>query len=300
MRTLPRQSFIRPGFTLVELLVVIGIIAMLISILLPVLSKAREQANATKCASNMRTIGQAMALYAVDYKGLIVPATIYNTTTAYAFETWDGALKPYLNRRRAGFEDNNPSGTDYIEIPILQCPSDNVYRTATTAQFIKRSYAMVAAMPRNPQDGLTYPPILGTGMATGIADVNGTPGTYYYKGFHYLKFAQVKQASSTLLLAELFNTGNYIGRGLYDTYGPSYAAVKFPGEQVAFQKVPPHGQKFNYLMVDGSVQRLHPTETLQGKAAQEGIWNGTGAGTSYYLQTTTGFANYMWTIRTDD
>ena len=110
----------------------------------------------------------------------------------------------------------------------------------------------------------------------------------------------MKQASSTLLLAELFNTGNYIGRGLYDTYGPSYAAVKFPGEQVAFQKVPPHGQKFNYLMVDGSVQRLHPTETLQGKAAQEGIWNGTGAGTSYYLQTTTGFANYMWTIRTDD
>ena len=77
---LPRQRrHVEKGFTLVELLVVIGIIALLIAILLPNLSKSREVANRVKCAANLRSIGQAMVLYQNDNYGFY-PRVYWNGT----------------------------------------------------------------------------------------------------------------------------------------------------------------------------------------------------------------------------
>jgi prepilin-type N-terminal cleavage/methylation domain-containing protein len=77
------------GFTLVELLVVIGIIALLISILLPALNAAKERANRVKCSSNLRQIGQGLLLYANDNKG-VYPRTPANTTGTYTCFTAGG------------------------------------------------------------------------------------------------------------------------------------------------------------------------------------------------------------------
>jgi prepilin-type N-terminal cleavage/methylation domain-containing protein len=59
----------RPGFTLVELLVVIGIIALLMGILLPVLAKAREEARRVVCVSNVRQLTAAWLMYCYEHKG---------------------------------------------------------------------------------------------------------------------------------------------------------------------------------------------------------------------------------------
>jgi prepilin-type N-terminal cleavage/methylation domain-containing protein len=95
----------KSAFTLVELLVVIAIIALLLSILMPALNKARGQARAVICMSNVRQIGVASAAYRTEYKGIYPPSNYdfadYYANPAkykpwYAYATWFSFLKSYL------------------------------------------------------------------------------------------------------------------------------------------------------------------------------------------------------------
>ena len=94
------------GFTLVELLVVIGIIAVLISILLPTLSGVRRQAKLSQCSSNMRQVAMAMIMYINDNKGVHPPATVFpNTLDAQGPPGMITTRRPQV-RYRQDFNEN--------------------------------------------------------------------------------------------------------------------------------------------------------------------------------------------------
>jgi prepilin-type processing-associated H-X9-DG protein/prepilin-type N-terminal cleavage/methylation domain-containing protein len=136
------------GFTLVELLVVIGIIAVLISVLLPALSRARQSGNQVKCMANMRSLGTALQMYASEQKGFlpygfirkgapIRPAPPPPAPSTYDGEDgdWTTSIVYIIGKKQGiGYSQDTVTSGDPRTRAVFLCPE--VFRESSTKAFL--------------------------------------------------------------------------------------------------------------------------------------------------------------------
>ena len=225
------------AFTLVELLVVIGIIALLISILLPALGKAREAARTIKCAANLHSIGLGMATYLVDYKGKFPPSNFYNglgqdpivgqipTTPTSGYVHWSSFL--YTNRAAlsAGVAYQSAHGWEMFQCPSLDnggLPPANTYAGNNEPGFPNETAGVIDLQaPR-----LAYTineAICGRGIYQLHFDGRGNQRVY-----NFVSASRVRNSSQVILATEMWGIQSAVTTDSLTNPGSPVSASRRP------------------------------------------------------------------------
>jgi prepilin-type N-terminal cleavage/methylation domain-containing protein/prepilin-type processing-associated H-X9-DG protein len=257
----------KQGFTLVELLVVISIIALLLAVLMPALSKAREQGRRMVCLNLCKSFGTASILYTNAYQGYYVPFSQYPTKPELhtgPYGMWDErwAENTYFRRCLAANKNLNEQKMDawsdpYIFPVELRCPSHKIgdliqYQANFRAV---NDWPMVMSFAMNTErwvDGSTY------------NAVAWMPSDHKLRAY---TIGKVKRPSATAFFIESnyyqtrYDRSNYIK--YWDVFGDTMQATPNNGNwaQVAYR----HADKADMLFFDGHAKSIIKTEVWNKK-----------------------------------
>jgi prepilin-type N-terminal cleavage/methylation domain-containing protein len=254
------------GFTLVELLVVIGIIALLISILLPALSKARDQANTIACQSTERQFYAIWTMYATDYKNHVLVAS--EQLQQAQWDWYNPILVGIeLNKTRASGAANTQDTASIIK-QMLTCPAQDHStdpNTDTTSGI-------------GTYNGSTQVPYWGDYIYNYYMGViknsnNNTPSYNYYWN---LKTTQVP--GNVIILMESvkpdFNVSGYKDyfAAFTDLFTTPATSGKSPSKLIFNRISTPHVKrtKMNVLSADGHISLINPLKDFFSNQNDQG------------------------------
>lgn len=288
----------RGAFTLVDLLVIIGIMGILTALLVPTLGRAKQNSIEVTCLNNLRQLGIGMHMYIQHNNDKVPYAAIRMIAPTAAREmTWDSLLNHYVGGKQTEDQlwDFRVNLTNIPALPVLKCPSDRSPRRKDMPPpilLLCRSYAMPRYMDfsGNLDDGklAPWPPSAQSRAGIGLnfsplskfwnnADNrigDGSPANPRPSHQTAIKSNVLPEPAGTIALTERIHCANIMGLASKHDIGSTEEHMA-SGERMVYDPTAGshHGGPFNYLMIDGHVSFLLPAKTTSNLGLQRGMWS---------------------------